>query len=89
VMRGIMVPPGAATVELRFVPFMVSWYGFGVFAVGFLMAALGWWVLRRWPRPIYRRPTRALAVSSLLEPPVDREPAPRAPISAGRAAGPD
>jgi hypothetical protein len=47
VMRGIVVPPGATTIELRFVPFIVSWYGLGVFAVGFIAAGLGWWGLRR------------------------------------------
>jgi hypothetical protein len=47
VMRGIVVPAGATTVELRFVPFMASWAGLGVFAVGFVVAALGWWGVRR------------------------------------------
>jgi hypothetical protein len=57
-MRGILVPPGATTVELRYVPFMVSWYGLALFALGFLLAGLGWWGLRRWTRPDGPRPAR-------------------------------
>jgi hypothetical protein len=87
VMRGIMVPAGATTVELRFVPFMVTWYGFGIFAVGFLMAGLAWWTLRRWTHPIYVRRSRSLAAFTTTEPSSDREVPPRELIGAGRPAG--
>jgi hypothetical protein len=48
VMRGIVVPPGATTVDLRFVPFLISGYGLALFAVALALAGLAWWGLRRW-----------------------------------------
>jgi hypothetical protein len=47
VMRGIVVPAGATTVELRFVPLLASWTGVAVYAFGIALAAGLWWVLRR------------------------------------------
>jgi hypothetical protein len=34
VMRGLIVPPGATTIELRYVPFLVSWTGIGLLGAG-------------------------------------------------------
>ena len=47
VMRGIIVPAGATSVELRFVPFLVSWAGLALFASGVALTGLAWWGLRR------------------------------------------
>ena len=47
VMRGLVVPAGATTVELRHVPFLVTWPGLALFAAGFGATGLAWWSLRR------------------------------------------
>jgi hypothetical protein len=45
-MRGIVVPVGATTVELRYVPFLVSSAGLALLVVGFVLTALVWWGVR-------------------------------------------
>ena len=47
VMRGIVVAPGVATIELRYRPFIVTPTGLGLVAGGLLLSALIWWALRR------------------------------------------
>jgi uncharacterized membrane protein YfhO len=53
VMRGIIVPAGATTIELRFVPLLVSGTGMAVYAAGIVLAAGLWWALHhaRTPSP--------------------------------------
>jgi hypothetical protein len=87
VMRGIIVPPGATTVELRFVPFMFTWYGFGLFATGILMAGAGWWVLRRLTLPRYPGPSLPPTDSPRVARPVPDEAARRVLVGAGRTPG--
>jgi hypothetical protein len=84
VMRGIIVPPGASTVELRFVPFLVSWYGMLVFAVGFLLAGLAWFGMRRVSRPDERRPLRTTTmVPRVVQPSVHTRSGPRELVGVG------
>jgi len=47
VMRGILVPAGTATIELRYVPFLMTWGGIGLFAVAIGLTGLIWWALQR------------------------------------------
>ena len=47
VMRGIVVPPGATTVELRFEPFMTTLPGVALLVFGLVLVTAGWWGLRR------------------------------------------
>jgi len=61
VMRGIVVPPGATTIELRYEPFLVSWYGLAIFAGGLLLAGCAWLGFRRWAGPTDHRPSRGRA----------------------------
>jgi hypothetical protein len=46
VMRGLVVPAGATTVELRYVPFLVTWRGIALLAAGLGATGLAWWSLR-------------------------------------------
>lgn len=46
VMRGLLVPPGVSDIELRYVPFLLTWQAKGIVATGLLVAGGGWWVLR-------------------------------------------
>jgi len=54
VMRGVVVPPGATTIELRFAPFLVSGYGIAIMLVGIGLGVLGFFALwRGWlDRPV-------------------------------------
>ena len=47
VMRGILVPAGAATVELRYVPFLATARGIGLLAFGLALIPLIAWGLKR------------------------------------------
>jgi hypothetical protein len=47
VMRGILVPAGATTIELRYVPFLLTPPGLGILAMGLLLLPLVAWGLRR------------------------------------------
>jgi hypothetical protein len=86
VMRGIVVPPGATTVELRFVPFLISPYGLLIFAVGFLMAGLCWWGVRRLTRPGEPRPVRvATMVPRVVTPSVHQQVGAQDLVGAGRS----
>jgi len=51
VMRGIMVPAGASTVELRFVPLLVSGTGIAMYAAGIGLAVGLWWALAVFTAP--------------------------------------
>lgn len=61
VMRGILVPAGATTVELTYLPFIVTPYGMALLAAALAISALTWLALR-WcldPRRVAsRRPAR-------------------------------
>ena len=46
VMRGILVPAGATTVELRYVPFLYTPPGIGILVLGVLLLPLVAWLLR-------------------------------------------
>jgi hypothetical protein len=46
VMRGLIVPAGATSVELQFVPFLATGTGLALLAAGLVLTALGWWGLR-------------------------------------------
>ena len=46
VMRGVVVPAGAASIEMHYVPFIVSGYGLTLLATGLALTALAWWGLR-------------------------------------------
>ena len=46
VMRGLVIPAGAATVELRYVPFLFSWTGIAVLILALVLTGLVWWGLR-------------------------------------------
>ena len=46
VMRGVIVPPGTTSIEMRFVPFIVSWPGLALFATGLVVTTLAWCGLR-------------------------------------------
>jgi hypothetical protein len=48
VMRGLVVPPGATRIELRFVPFLVSASGLSLMALGLLVIVASWWGLQQW-----------------------------------------
>ena len=48
VMRGILVPAGATTVELHFIPFMATPYGIGLLVAALVGTVLTWWGLRRY-----------------------------------------
>lgn len=50
VMRGILVPAGASTVELRFTPFIASPAGLVLFLVAAVVTALAGWALARGAR---------------------------------------
>ena len=66
VMRGILVPAGATTIELAFVPFVYSSSGYAVMALGVLLVGLLAWSLRsielvpRAPFVTWRRSDTAL-----------------------------
>jgi hypothetical protein len=47
VMRGILVPAGATTVELRYGPIVTSWLGLGLLVAGLTIAGFTWWALHR------------------------------------------
>jgi len=86
VMRGIVVPAGASTVELHFVPFLVSRYGMMIFALGFVLAAVSWWGVRRLTRPEERRPLRASTmVPRVVIPTKHEEPVLRELVGVGSA----
>ena len=64
VMRGVIVPAGATSIEMRYVPFIVSWPGLALLAAGLAMTALTWWGVRyaaRRPAPTSTRPLPARA----------------------------
>jgi hypothetical protein len=59
VMRGVLVPPGATTIEMHYVPFIVSWPGLALILAGLVLTGLIWWglryvVLRMTPIPLNR-----------------------------------
>ena len=84
VMRGIMVPPGVTEIEMRFVPFMVTWVAGAFVVAGLVLTAVGWVALRRLDRMTATR----TAVTKPLAGSVDgtgAAPA-RASGSSGRAA---
>ena len=64
VMRGILVPPGATTIELRYEPFLASWYGLAIFAGGLLLAGCAWLAFRRWTGSPDVRPSRGWTAPS-------------------------
>jgi hypothetical protein len=46
VMRGLIVPAGATSVELQFVPFLASGAGIGLLAAGLVLTVASWWGVR-------------------------------------------
>ena len=58
VMRGVLVPAGATSLELRFVPFMASWPGIGLLAAGLVLGGLIFGLLRHFTRGA---PARSIA----------------------------
>ena len=61
VMRGILVPPGASEIELRFEPFMLRWPALLLALAGLGLGAACWLGLRWLDRP-RTRPDRSMSV---------------------------
>jgi hypothetical protein len=78
VMRGLIVPAGATSVEFQYVPFLATGTGLAVLAVGVVMTALVWFGLRYATRSTAPRalpvatPTRPDNTSERLRSWVDR-----------------
>ena len=65
VMRGLLVPAGATSVELRYVPFIASGYGLALLVIGLVMSGLAWLGLQRVTRhALAARPVRGDARTS-------------------------